>query len=239
MIELYRGLNMHDVTIYLYGELIPTQKRIKYVEHCKSYFIAFNLRIVSYENENNDEIEASWYPKEIWIPIATSFGFLVIPTLFEGTLAECSNYDVEHNRSCVPQLINPLSTLSSPIEGIVIKGPHMTLKKKAVAFREMEVGGGIRISLQKQENPDIVAVEEIFGSMMTKARLDNIVSQIGDKMVEDAKRLSLATANDAIREMKDDLDSPIHKINPNKLNKMKNEFTKLFIDTVKEHMNWK
>jgi BMFP domain-containing protein YqiC len=75
--------------------------------------------------------------------------------------------------------------------------------------------------------------------MMTEARLDNIVSQIGDNMVEDAKRLALAVVNDAIQEAKDDLDSPIHKITSAKLNKMKNEFAKLFIDVVIQHMGWR
>lgn len=77
MIKLYHILNIKNSTLYLYGELIPTQKRIKYITDFSAHFIAFNLRVLPFEQENNDaeNLPAIWLPKHQWYDAAIECGF--------------------------------------------------------------------------------------------------------------------------------------------------------------------
>ena len=238
MLTLYTRLSITDGTLYLYGELIPTQKRIRYLASAsKTYFIAFNLRFVPFDQENVEDAPAIWLPKEQWAPIAIECGFLVIPTLLVGTLHQCLDFDVENIKSCVPQLIDANSKIVSSIEGVVIKGDGFTFKKKAQAFRETETGGGI--SLKRREKDTVgEAVCDLIGSMLTPSRIDNIVSQIGEKMLPDALRLANTVVLDAINEAKDDEDSVIYKVSKSKLSKIQKEIAPIFAETVRQHMNW-
>jgi len=234
--ELHQKLNIQNGTIYLYGELIPTQKRIRYIQNGGVYFIAFNLRLISFDIENVEDAPVTWIPKCHWEPLAKECGFIVNPTLFSGSLQECLDYDVENAKSVVPKLIGDDKTIL-PIEGIVIKGDNFTFKKKATAFREIEVGGGIKM---KQKETDVISKEVglLLGSMLTMSRLDNIISQIGDKIIPDAPRLANTVVLDAIAEAKDDEESVIFKISRTKLAKIQKELVALFTDDVKTHMNW-
>lgn len=237
MMRLYQKLDIKNATLYLYGELIPTQKRIRYITDFSVHFIAFNLRVLPFDQENDENVPVIWLPKQQWYDIAIECGFKVIPTLFTGTLQECLDFDVENTKSCVPQLIDPKSTLISPIEGVVIKGPNFTFKKKATSFREIESGGGI--VLKRQEKDEVtVAIADLIGSMLTTSRLDNIVSQIGDKMIPDPHRLSNTVVMDAIEEARDDEESVVYKASKSKLSKIQKELAVLFEDTVKIHMGW-
>lgn len=74
--------------------------------------------------------------------------------------------------------------------------------------------------------------------MLTTSRLDNIVSQIGDKMIPDPHRLSNTVVMDAIEEAKDDDESVVYKASKSKLSKIQKELAILFEDTVKTHMGW-
>lgn len=236
IMELHKRLNIHDATIYLYGELIPTQKRIKYVTDDSVHFIAFNLRVIPFAIENEENTHAIWMPKQEWCDIATECGFKVVPTLMSGSLIDCIKYNVENAKSCIPALIgNP--SLILPIEGVVIKGCGITLKKKAIAFRETESGGGLRVKINAYD-PIMAEVTKVLSEMLTISRLDNIVSEIGDKMEPDAYRLSNTVVLDAIKECKDDDDSIVLKISGAKRTKIQKELAGLFMDTVKEHMGW-
>ncbi|QKF93489.1 RNA ligase protein REL/rnl2 [Fadolivirus algeromassiliense] len=236
IIELHKKLNIRDAVIYLYGELIPTQKRITYVPDGEVRFIAFNLRIVPFHENDDDAGSTVWLHKDQWEKEATECGFIVNPTIFKGTLQECLEFDVENTKSVIPQLLNSNTTLVSIIEGVVIKGLGFTMKKKAHAFREMESGGGIKFG--KTKDPNETAVGELLGSMLTISRLENIVSQIGDQMVPDAHRLSNTVVLDAIQEARDDDDCVIHLISKSKVSKIQKELAVVFMDQVKEHMGW-
>lgn len=236
IMNVYKKLNIRDATIYLYGELIPTQKRIKYVTDNSVHFIAFNLRIVPFAIENEENSQSIWMPKQEWSNIVTECGFKVIPTLMSGSLLDCIGFDVENTKSCIPTLIgNP--NLVLPIEGVVIKGYGITLKKKANAFRETESGGGLKVKINEHD-PIITEVTRILSEMLTISRLDNIVSEIGEKMEPDVYRLSNTVVLDAIKECKDDDESIVLKISGAKRTKIQRELAGLFMDTVKQHMGW-
>lgn len=235
ILELYRKLSVSDVTIYLYGEIIPTQKRIKYVND-GIYFVAFDLKVVPFGQEEDDTIKSTWMARDKWAPVATECGFIVNPILLRGTLEECLKYDVENSKSIIPKLLDKNSTLVSIIEGVVIKGDGFTVKKKASAFREMETGGGVKFV--KTTDPNETAVGELIGSMLTESRLSNIVSQIGSDMQPDAPRLANTVVLDAIEEAKDDEKSVIYKISKNKVSKIQRVLAADFVDTVKKYMNW-
>jgi Rnl2 family RNA ligase len=240
MRKLYDIMGYKNTTIYLYGELIPTQKRIKYVGNSKSHFIAFDLRVLSFDAEKEEDVLPVWLPKSQWEDVAKSVGFLVIPTLFRGSLKECIDYDVENRNSSVPQLIDKMSSIVSPIEGIVIKGPGFTFKKKAAAFKEIEASGVKYFSLKRNKELDelVEAGTNLIWSMLVPSRIDNIVSEIGDKMIPDAPRLSNTIVLNAIEEAKDDEEGVIHKLSRSKLSKIQKELASAFTDKVKEYMNW-
>jgi len=238
IIELHKKLSItnsiKDLTIYLYGELIPTQTRIKYVTDKQIYFIAFDLKIVSANIGN--EITTTWLSKNEWSHLATDCGFIVNPTIFKGKLIEALKFDVENTKSIVPFLLKSDSDYECIIEGVVIKGENFTVKKKSHAFREMESGGGVRFG--KTKDPNETAVGELLGEMLTISRLENIISQIGDKMVPDAHRLSNTVVLDAIQEARDDEDCVIYQITKSKVCKIQKQLAIDFTETVKQHMKW-
>jgi hypothetical protein len=245
MIPLYHQLGIKDATMYLYGELIPTQKRIRYLPNGQSAFIVYDLLVVPFNQENEDNDTNFWLPKKQWAPVATEHGFIVNPTLFEGTLEQCLQFDVENTKSIIPSLLDKNTTIVSPMEGVVIKYGNMALKKKAIAFQEMEAGKGVRIDLIKEKhrtnklvNPDVIATNELIGSMLTISRLENIISQIGDNMEPNPLRLSNAVVLDAIEESKDDENGVIHRLSKSKIKKIQQEYAIIYMDQVKEYMKW-
>lgn len=238
MIKLYNSLIKNDsdkrILLYLYGELIPTQIRIKYVADDSVFFIAFDLKYLELDSENND-IVSKLLDRSEWEQLAKDCGFIVNPVLFRGSLDQCKQYDVENTKSIIPKLLDNNSDMESPIEGVVIKG-NFSIKKKAHAFREVEKHG--KYKLGQVADPNETAVGELISSMLTISRLENIVSQIGDKMVPDPHRLSNSVVLDAIAEARDDEDSVIFKITKTKVSKIQKQLAAMFTDTVKEHMKW-
>ena len=229
-----------DNLLYLYGELIPTQKRIKYVLNEKVYFIAFELVVAYYkeregekEGEGEEERSSHLFSREIWESLLQKYGFLVNPVLFTGSLEDCLVYDVESAKSIVPRLLGYDHEL--PIEGVVIRSHRLIVKKKANAFREIETG---HLKTKQDRDAKVQAVIDLLNAMLTISRLDNIISQIGDKMVPDDYRLSNTVVLDAIQEAKDDEESVIFQISKSKLNKIQKELAALFQPFVKTHMNW-
>lgn len=100
----------------------------------------------------------------------------------------------------------------------------------------MESGGGVRLSRTKDPVDD--ALGELIGSMLTISRLDNIISEIGDKIEPDPLRLSNTVVLDAIEEAKDDEESIIHKASKSKIGKVQKKLAVTFMEQVKEHMHW-
>lgn len=240
IIELYNKLIKKNsliesqIVLYLYGELIPTQKRIKYVADDSVWFIAYDLIYSELDDKNNFIVNKILHRSE-WEQLAKDCGFIVNPVQFKGTLEECKKYDVENAISAIPKLIDNNSNIESPIEGVVIKGKCF-VKKKAHAFREMENSG--KYKLGRVNDPNETAVGELLSSMLTISRLENIISQIGDKIVPDALRLSNTVVLDAIYEARDDEDGVIFKISKSKVSKIQKQLAVMFMDTVKEHMMW-
>lgn len=241
MLQLYQKLNIKNVTIYLYGELIPTQKRIRYIKDGCAGFIVYNLGYIPFDQEASENTMV-WMPKQDWNIIVSSCGFIVNPTIREGTLEECIQFDVENTKSIIPKLIDQNTQIVSPMEGVVIKGVGFIVKKKADAFREMEIGGHNKIQLNINKDTKIDPLEtelcNLLTPMLTYARVDNIVSKIGETLAHDALRLSNTVVLDAIKEAKDDEESIMHKASKSKIGKVQKALAIVFTDTVKNYMKW-
>lgn len=167
LVEADPSLRVH--TMYMYGEIIPTQTRIKYVGDVKKpgvhadnvYAIFFEIRFIDellVRNGNmSDVMQHKVLHKNVWESHAKDHGFLVVPTWKTGTLDECLEFDVENTDSCIPEIIcryhnaedESYKSIHLPIEGVVIKHYHganhnykppFVVKKKAEAFVEMERG---------------------------------------------------------------------------------------------------
>lgn len=233
IIELHRKLNIPNSIIYLYGELIPTQKRIKYVEDPETTaFISFALKIV---NTTVGEEEVNyWLDRSEWQAPAEQCGFIVNPILFQGTFAECLDYEVENVMSTVPQLLG--FNLQSQIEGIIIKYNGSVWKKKSKLFVEMEKGGHTvhisGISIIEQQVADLIS------SMLTTNRVDNVLSGIDNDIEPNPLRLANTVVLDAIEETRDDDDCFIHKISRTKVCKIQRALALEFSAVVKEYMKW-
>lgn len=236
IIELHQKLNIPNSTIYLYGELIPTQKRIKYVEDPETTaFISFALKIViNIEFAKGEEEVNYWLDRSEWQAPAEQCGFIVNPILFQGTFAECLDYEVENVMSTVPQLLG--FHLQSQIEGIIIKYNGSVWKKKSRLFVEMEKGGHTvhisGISVIEQQVADLIS------SMLTTNRVDNVLSGIDNDIEPNPLRLANTVVLDAIEETRDDDDCFIHKISRTKVCKIQRALALEFSATVKEYMNW-
>lgn len=232
MLQLYALLGLKKgFTLYLYGELIPTQTRIQYLRDGdpRKHFIAFDA--VMY-------FAASWGAallKSEWEAQARECGFLVVPTLAECTLAEALAIDVETMRSAIPRLVDPSSFVDSPVEGIVIKDElGFVWKKKAAAFAER--GGRVRIARGIDQKR--AALAEIIEPLVCVNRLENVLSHIGRDLVEDAPRLALAVVNDAIDEARREGAFEGRAFSNSLLSKVKKEIAKEFESEVKGHMQW-
>lgn len=231
-LKLYPKLMPHldietPLHVYIYGELVPSVKRIEYVRSGKVYFVVFDVLVI-----DPSKSESTLLTRGMWDDVLKEHGFLVNPILFEGTIEECLVFDVETTKSIVPKLLGE-GDWDACIEGVVIKTDHFVVKKKAKAFRES--GNG---RTQKTNDPVADAVYELLSSMLVESRLDNIISQIGTNMVPDAPRLANTVVLDAIAEAKDDEESPIFKLSSSKLNKIKKELAGLYMDSVKTKMGW-
>ena len=235
MMQLYQRLSINNAILYLYGELIPTQKRIQYIVNGdpNSYFIAYDLRLVP---KGGDQ-EATWVPKIQWYDHAIQSGFMVVPTLFTGTLQQCIQFDVDNAKSCIPRLINPNTQLQSPIEGIVIKSPVCVFKKKSANFSEIETNIVLKRAVREKCERNNRAIQ-LLTTMLTNNRIDNVISHIGNDMVPDPIRLSNAVVRDAIQEAQDDPTSVIHQVSRHKLSDIKKQLIEIFAETVKEYMGW-
>lgn len=219
--ELFGELK--STVLYIYGELFPTQIRIKYTQSDKMYFIVFDVYADTEKLSRN-----------IWAPILAKHKFLINPVLFEGSLQDCLSFEVENRSSIIPELLG--ETHKVEIEGVVIKSGNFMVKKKAQAFRETEHGP--RRVKNNGVPTDAELVSELLDSMLTESRLNNIVSQIGDNMVPDAPRLANTVVLDAINEARDDEDCVIHKLSKSKIGKIQKELTAIFTPTVATKMKW-
>jgi Rnl2 family RNA ligase len=229
--------------LHLYGELIPTQKRIPYLSRLSSekedtvaFFFAYELHVHDSLTEKKRVV-----PREVWEPLARSRGFIVNPVLFSGTLKECLALDVEDWGSVVPQLIGLSHRV--PVEGIVIRScvePSFIVKKKTRAFCESEYGNDRRRFFRGKGRMDPLeeSVIDLLSAGLTESRLGNVVSEIGDQMVRDAPRLANAVVLDAIKEARDDDDSPVRKITSSKLSKIQKALAADYAPDVAKFMGW-
>lgn len=229
IINLHKQLMIPDSIIYLYGELIPTQKRLQYVEPGVTAFIAFDLKVCPASGDSY------WLKREVWADVAIKCGFLVNPIIFRGTFDECLDYNVENQVSTVPKLLDTSSNTCS-IEGVIIKYGISTFKKKSKAFAEIERGGNAvqiaGISLLEQQVADLIS------SMLTISRLENVISGIDNDIEPNSLRLANSVVLDAIGESRDDDDCPIHKISKTKVSKIQKCLAAEYSAVVKDHMKW-
>jgi hypothetical protein len=156
-----------------------------------------------------------------------------------GTLEECLNFNVESQKSVIRGLLY-FDDIELPVEGVVIKKyrdnhkPPFVTKKKSSAFIEMERG---KRTERKAKTPAQQVTNDII-QRLCENRMHQVISKIGDTIEPNPYRIARDVFNDAVKELEDDADHPIHKISKSKLSKIQKKTCGKYTLEVKKLMNW-
>lgn len=187
MLEMFRSMKTAN-TLRVYGEIYggfypseskqapksqkPVQQEIMYCKPIK--FRAFKIKV-----------DGKWLSKTETKNICKTFQIEIAPELFRGTAEQCMEYSHKHltERTTIPTMDGSplLEWMPNIREGHVIEpdvqeGDPIMIKHKNKEFEEYKMGSIPEAKPQKPSRGDFSDILEEASKMMTKQRLQNVMS---------------------------------------------------------------